>query len=158
MDLLKKLAAGVSKYRFAALILILGLVLMLLPLGDSGSEGQEMESTQAAQQTLTLAEELEQILSRIEGVGAVEVMLTVAAGETSIYQYDENGSGRDTVIITDAGRGESGLIQQVNPPVYRGAVVVCQGADSAAVRLDIVQAVSNLTGISSDRITVLKMK
>ena len=39
-----------------------------------------------------------------------------------------------------------------------GAIIVCQGGDSPTVRLNIVEAVSNVTGIGSDRITVLKMK
>jgi len=36
--------------------------------------------------------------------------------------------------------------------------VVCQGADDPAVRLAVSQAVSSVTGISTDRISVLKMK
>lgn len=39
----------------------------------------------------------------------------------------------------------------------QGAVVVCEGADQAAVRLAILRAVNAYTGFGSDRITVLKM-
>ena len=39
-----------------------------------------------------------------------------------------------------------------------GAVVVCDGADSARLRLEITQAVSALTGLSSDKIAVVKRK
>lgn len=38
-----------------------------------------------------------------------------------------------------------------------GVVVVCRGADSAAVRLDILRAVGSFTGFGSDRITILKL-
>lgn len=38
-----------------------------------------------------------------------------------------------------------------------GVVVVCQGAENAKVRLDILQAVRTYTGFASDKITVLKM-
>ena len=38
-----------------------------------------------------------------------------------------------------------------------GAAVVCDGAGDAAVRLAVVQAVSNYTGLGSSRITVLPM-
>ena len=62
-----------------------------------------------------------------------------------------------TVIIS-SNREESGLIQQIHPPIYQGAIILCQGADSAAVRLSIVDAVANVTGLSTDKITVLKMK
>ena len=103
--------------------------------------------------------------SQIQGAGKVEVMLTVAFGEKTIYQTDEHISGGEnvstrveTVIVTGADRSQNGLIQQINPPVYLGAIVVCQGADRSVVRLAIVEAVSKVTGLGADRISVLKMK
>jgi len=38
-----------------------------------------------------------------------------------------------------------------------GAVIVCEGAEKARVKLDILQAVASYTGLGADRITVLKM-
>ena len=61
-------------------------------------------------------------------------------------------------MVTGSDRSEKGLVRQINPPEYLGAVVLCQGADNAAVKLAIVEAVSKATGLSTDRITVLKMK
>ena len=43
-------------------------------------------------------------------------------------------------------------------PTYQGAVVVCEGAGSSTVRLAVVNAVSVLTGLSSDKISVVKWK
>ena len=39
---------------------------------------------------------------------------------------------------------------------YRGAVVVCDGADAPQVQLAVTQAVAQFTGLSTDRISVLK--
>jgi stage III sporulation protein AG len=86
------------------------------------------------------------------------VLLTPASGKETLYQTNENGDDSDTVIITDSSRNESGLIRQVNPPVYLGAIVLCQGGDRPSVRLAIVDAVSKVTGLGADRISVLKMK
>ncbi|MBQ1170953.1 MAG: hypothetical protein IIX49_09000 [Oscillospiraceae bacterium] len=107
-----------------------------------------------------LEKELAALLSRISGVGKAEVLLTEASGYKTIYQTDpsQNQSTWDTVIVMDGNRAETGLIQLVESPVYKGAVIVCQGADSAAVRLAVVDAVKSVTGLSSDCITVLKMK
>ena len=111
---------------------------------------------------MSISESLEQILGQIEGVGRVKVMLTQSAGEITIYQEDTDHSGdtvrEDTVLVTGESRQEMGLVRQVIPPKYQGAVVVCQGGDRAAVRLAIVDAVAAVTGLTSDRITVLKMK
>lgn len=157
MDFLKKLTDFVSKYRYVALVLVVGLILMLMPTSSSEKKntGEPAAETTAE---MSVAEELEEILGRIDGVGDVKVMLTVQTGEVVVYQYDENSSGRDTVIITDGDKAETGLVQMVNPATYRGAIIVCDGADSAVVRLNVIQAVSSVTGLSTDRITVLKMK
>ena len=93
-------------------------------------------------------------------------MLTEAAGSETIYQTDEDRSETsdaqnirvETVIVSGSERTETGLVRTVVPPVYLGAIIVCQGGDSPAVRLSVAEAVSNVTGIGTDRITVLKMK
>ena len=41
---------------------------------------------------------------------------------------------------------------------FLAAAHVCEGADSAAVRLRLLEAVSAVTGLSTDRITVVKMR
>ena len=71
------------------------------------------------------------------------------------YSQDHRKS---TVLISGDNRAENGLLRQRNPPVYLGAIVLCQGADKASIRLAIVEAVTDATGLGSDRITVLKMK
>ena len=105
---------------------------------------------------------LEEILSQIQGAGRVRVLLTQREGERTVYQTDEDstssGIRSDTVLLNGSDRSQTGLVQQVNPPTYLGAVIVCQGADSASVRLAIVSAVGSVTGLSTDKITVLKMK
>ena len=39
----------------------------------------------------------------------------------------------------------------------KGVVVVCEGANNAKVRLEIIHAVGSYTGYSSDKITILKL-
>ena len=166
MDLMKfwKQASGIAKkYRAAAFILLLGLLLLMLPSRSTKSVPQEQPIAESGK--LTEEERLEQILSCVQGAGKVKVMLTERLGPETVYQTDsDKTSGLDsgseeknTVIITDQNRTEQGLISQVNPPVYLGAIL-CQGADSPTVRLAIVDAVSKITGLGSDKISVLKMK
>ena len=155
----------IKKYRYVLLVLLAGIFLMALPDGEKAQTETEVPAIESTAQP-TLQDSLAEILSQIEGAGKVRVLLTQAAGEQTIYQTDEDISTsenssdirRETVIITDSGRGETGLIRQVNPPTYLGAVVLSQGADSAKVRLAIVEAVMSVTALSSDNITVLKMK
>mgnify|MGYP003301311672 CR=1 FL=1 len=158
----EKLQGIFSKYKYAFLILLAGILLMLLP-GRNSKKQQSASSTPI--QTVTLSDEdreMEDILRTIDGVGKVQVMLSVASGERTKYVTDtdtsDSTSKSETVIVIDSNRNENGLVEQIDPKQYRGAVVVCQGADRAQVRLAVTQAVSKITGLSTDNICVLKMK
>lgn len=148
-----------KQYRYGVLVLVLGIGLMLLP---SEAETGEIAPASSQIQSPGMSEQLEQILSQVDGAGKVRVLLTESMGETRIYQQDSNRSGdssrQDTVVVSASDRSEEGLISQIIPARYQGAVVVCQGGDRASVRLAIVEAVSSATGLTSDNITVLKMK
>lgn len=152
-----------GKYKYVLLVLFLGVILMVIP--EKGEPMQFTEETQT-QELPGIAEQLEQILAQIDGVGRVEVLITEHRGAQSIYKTDEDStSGGDsgsirseTVIIQNADRSEAPLLERVDPPVYLGAVVVCQGAERPSVRLQVVEAVASVTGIGTDRISVLKMK
>ena len=152
----------VKKYRWSVLVVLLGVALMFLPNAD---KSKSYQAPLPAETKTGMDEELAHILSQIQGAGEVRVMLTEASGAQTVYQTDldeSSGSGQtrreETVIISDADRTQSGLVQQVLPPKYQGAIIVCTGADNASVRLAIVEAVANVTGLGADRICVLKMK
>ncbi len=152
-----------QKYRYCAVVLLAGVFLMLLPV--SGKETPEETLPDHPVPEIVEADfetRLSQILSQVEGAGKVQVFLSLAAGEKTLYQTDEEQSSenlrRDTVLVTGSDRSQFGLVQQINPPKYLGAIVLCQGADNASVRLSITQAVANATGLGTNQISVLKMK
>lgn len=156
----KKAWRYIKQYWYVLLVLIIGIGLMLLPAEDANINAA---ASKPQSEPVTLQEELEQILSQIRGAGKVKVLLTESSGTQTVYQTDQDQRGQDsasnkTVIVTDSNRNQNGLIHRIDPPVYLGAVIVCQGGDSAAVKLAIVEAVASVTGLSTDRITVLKMK
>lgn len=159
----KTVSAFFEKYKYVLLVIAIGLALMLWP--AKKSDGVSVPSQAQPAQQLSLTEELSGILAQIRGVGRVRVMLTEQSGSQTHYQTDTSGTqdtdstthDSRTVLITSGG-SEAGLITSVSPPVYLGAIVVCQGADDPAVRLAVSQAVSSVTGITTDRISVLKMK
>lgn len=152
------------KFRYPIVILLAGLVLLTLP-GQREPTAQN-STVSATTPKADITQSLTQILSQIEGVGKVQLILTVAEGERTLYQSDEDvttgetssATRKDTVIITDTNRAQQALVLQVLPPKYLGAVVVCQGADIPAVKWSVVEAVSKATGLGADRISVLKMK
>lgn len=155
----KDIRAVLKKYRGAVLVLLCGIALMCLP--------RQQETKKAAvpeeQQQQTLEQALEKILSQVSGAGKVRVLLSGQLSETKRYQTDDTQSGsgelrQETVILTGENRVQTALVRQTEAATYRGAIVVCQGAENPKVALSVVQAVAAVTGLSTNRITVLKMK
>lgn len=154
----------VKKYRYVIIILIVGLFLMSIP--QTGAAEPMATSSEAASITPDLSVQLEELLSQIQGAGEVRVLLTMASGPETVYQQKEEvpvGTGdgtvrREPVVITDSQRKQTGLVRMEVSPEYLGAIILCQGADSAMIRLSIVEAVSNATGLPTNCISVLKMK
>lgn len=165
MDMTKvgeKAVTLVKKYRYVILVLVLGIGLMSIP-----TKNKDTKTNTAAEITRSdESEDLSAILKNIDGAGEVQVLLTRASSETVVYQLDQDTVTSDTsdtlryetVIITDSERAEQGLVQKTLAPDYRGAIIVCEGADNPGVRLSIVEAVSKATGLGADKISVLKMK
>lgn len=158
----KKLTVNLGKYKFVLLIICVGLIFILLPSGTAEKEEQG-ERIQTSEINYISQRDLATILSKIEGAGRVEVMLSIETSTETDYQLNRDGSTSETqrvstVTVIDAQRNESGLVSKTNAPVYRGAIVVCDGADDPAVQLSVVDAVSNITGLRTNQISVLKMK
>ena len=155
-----------KKYRFAALVALAGVVLMLLP----GKKDSMPDAETAEGETFSLEEterRMAEVLGAMDGVGRVQVMLTLRSGETLSLAEDSSatlGSGGDVrqdsqVLTVNRGSGKQEVVvTQRLYPTYQGAVVVCQGAGDSRVRLTVIDAVSVLTGLSSDKISVVKWK
>ena len=162
----EKLRDILKKYRFAALVALAGVVLMLLP----GKKDSMPDAETAEGETFSLEEterRMAEVLGAMDGVGRVQVMLTLRSGETLSLAEDSSatlGSGGDVrqdsqVLTVNRGSGKQEVVvTQRLYPTYQGAVVVCQGAGDSRVRLTVVDAVSVLTGLSSDKISVVKWK
>lgn len=164
----EKLISYVKKYKYVALVVLAGVVLMLLP---SGKGEQQTVSDQPVNvsEAYSLAEtekRLEQLLGRIRGVGQVQVMLTLKSGSSlqlaenrsTSLRDAENRQDRDVVTLNRGSGYEDVVVTEQTYPVYQGAVVVCQGAGDSSVNLAVIQAVSVLTGLGSDKITVVQWK
>ena len=168
MDVIKlksSISNWINKYKYVWVILLIGILLMLMPEKPKEESSQIKEQTE--QQTeISVETKLEDILRHLKGAGEVKVMLTVSKGEQIIYQTDstytqgENTTDTrtQTILVTDSQRNETGLVRQKNPPIYQGAIILAEGADRPTVKLAIVEAVADVTGLGADRISVLKMK
>ena len=153
---------ALEKYRYVLLGIGAGVVLLMLPAGggqdSSGREVQESGETEAFDLE-RFEEKLAQALSQVEGAGEAQVVLTLDGGSRQVLarnqDRDGEGGGSNTVVTVGKGSGKQDVVPlQTVAPEFRGALVVCPGGGSAAVRLKLIEAVSALTGLGSDRISV----
>ena len=153
-----------KKYKYVGLVVLAGIVLMVLPAGTSAPDPQKDSGGFSLEDT---ERRMEELLGRMDGVGRVQVMLTLRSGETLSLAEDSSatlGSGGDVrqdsqVLTVNRGSGKQEVVvTQRLYPTYQGAVVVCQGAGDSRVRLRVMETVAVLTGLSSDKISVVQWK
>ena len=162
-------AAG--EYKAVLLVIAAGVICLLWPSGGGGEKEADFtakasSADQELQQLEAIQTEMEEILGHIQGVGQLQLMLTVdrgreqvLAGDTTLAYSGPTASPEDysrsseTVVLS--GDGGSVVVTQEVWPKFRGALVVCQGAEDPAVQLEVIEAVAALTGLGSDKISVV---
>ena len=156
-----KCGKALGRYKYALVILLVGVLLIKAPFERERvvAEAVPYEDRQ------DLQAQMEQILSCIHGAGEVKVLLSKESGMMYAYQEDEQIERRSDgeeiqtqTVLLKADEGQIPLETMCTYPTYRGALILCQGADKPSVKYAIVQAVAGLTGLGSDHISVIKMK
>ena len=164
-QLLEKAFELMKKYKYVVLVLLIGVVLLLIPSEEEHTPKVKETQTDDDLYVAQLENELCNMLCKIKGAGKVQVMLTMQRGTRTEYQTDvvstadaeRNSEERKTVILSEGSAYDKAAVSAMRYPEFQGALVICQGADSPTVKLDILNAVSALTGLGTDRITVVKM-
>jgi len=155
---LNEIAKALKENPYVLIILALGIILLLLPTEkQSPTVSNKTEEPQLNAPVFSLeteAQRLQKALENISGVGKTRVLLSLKSTATRQLAM----SGEEAVILS-AGSGKQQAVEEGYVyPEYLGAVVVCQGAGSAQVRMDVYDAVSAFTGLSMAEIRVLKME
>lgn len=169
-EALKRIWQKVKQMKYVPLAALLGIILIALPKGE---DEKAAENTWEKETYFSLEEEelrMSRALAKIDGAGKVAVVLTVRstgksviAQDTESYTVQEDGemrmeSSEKAVIVSGDSRIESPVVIQTVFPIYQGALVIAEGAGNAETRLQLTKAIANLTGLGTDKISVVKMK
>ena len=162
----EKLTDFFKQYKFVLIVIVVGIILLALPSGESQGSSVTAEGVTGAEEDFSveaLEEKLSDILSKIEGAGKVSVVLTVRSGTERVLAVDrdcaesgEKSEVREETVVISTDAGEEVVLIGQNYPTFQGALVVCPGGDDPKVQLQISQALAALTGLGSNRITVCK--
>ena len=171
-------AKRLSKFKYPALVLLLGLALVLWGGGrtETAAKTEPAAATEPqsadtdAEYCARITRELESILSQLDGAGRVRVMLTLKSGPVTQYQSDYDSATQTegersstttqqkTVILSRGSAYDEAAAVKTEYPRFQGALIVCEGGGEPGVRFAVTQAVSALLGLGTDRITVVKSK
>ncbi len=144
--------------------------------GESGGRSPAADPDSALAYERQLEERLEELLSRVEGVGNVEVMIVLKSSEESVWRVDKDTSYSSTqesdagggtrlvqsqeisekTILTDQNGSEGPLLEKRLYPEISGVAVIASGGGSPKVQAEISAAVEALFGVPSHKIKVLK--
>lgn len=178
---------------FFVIVLIITIVIInIIWNGDKNSSNSESvkndTSKQLASKNTTSLEvssgttneleiRLKEILSKIQGVGEVEVLINYSESSEIVPMYNENtktsntaetdtSGGTRTIQETDSQKeiiyeendGEkTPITQKVVEPKIEGAIITAKGANNADVKSSIIQAVEAVTGLATHKIQVFEM-
>lgn len=107
------------------------------------------------------------LVSKINGAGECVVMINYDTSVESVYvtenkkSYDNNqnenrGETEDNVLtMTDSSGNQSALIKKKIMPKISGVTVVCDGGNSKYVQTNVINAVSVLLNIGSNKVCVI---
>jgi len=127
--------------------------------------------------TDNLAEQLEAILVKIQGVGDVKVFINYSETSEVVAMYNESTKTSSTeendtsggirkiqetdaqkeIIYQEENGEKTPITQKVIQPKVEGAIITAKGANSAEIKANIIQAVEAVTGLATHKIQVFEM-
>lgn len=134
-------------------------------------------SVQTADSTDKIGEEVASIISKIEGVGKCEILITYDGSESYEIAYDEetvttvttdsdansdrvveNSTTTSKPVIVTVDGEQQPLVISTKPAKIDGIVVVAEGGDDIYVKIKIIDAICALLDVDGSKIKVYKMK
>lgn len=152
-----------KKYRYPALVLVLGLLFLLLPTGKQETVEPSGTSESSGFDLETFTQEAQRVLSQVAGAGQVQLLLTLDTDGHWDYLSDRTASQGENalqtqeqaVLMSQEGAQKPVTVER-RYPEFRGALVLCQGEPGPGLTLALKEALSSLTGLGMDKITVLR--
>ena len=191
---LKKIVNNKTFFNALAVLLVIAFLWLAYTAFFTGSSNEKSSLTPKGAQEVTVEEaeiskeildyeaeqkqELQDILSKMEGVGKVDVKMHFESGEVKVPAYnsttqtaetreeDSQGvtrstiqeTGGDTVVMYSDGSTNEPFIVQTYKPKITGIIIVAEGASNSKLRYDIQIAVSTLYNLSLDKVNVYPME
>lgn len=169
-----------KKLQYLGILLVVIVILAIYFTSVASPVSQEpVSQAKSVSETASsnIEEKLQKTLSRIEGAGHVQVMITYESSaeivpaisvDTQISTTtDDRDNGSSTtksentqseIVTVNGSDGNNALVLKENSPPVKGVIVVAEGADDIGVKLSLLSAVETILNISPDQVDVYKMQ
>ena len=153
---LRRESLAVTVGVMAMLLLLLS---ELLPSGNTQKTAASTVRTAAVSQYQTqLEQQLEELISQLQGAGRTTVMVTLTTGEETIYAVDTQTGDlqqQETHVLLQDG---SALAETTYLPQVCGVAVLCEGGGDVRVAARITELLHSLLDLPTNRICVEQRK
>lgn len=169
-----------------AIIVACGVVLVLCSVDSSTNENSKEDAIpegeyeyNADEYEKEMEDRLKELLESMDGVGAVQVMVTVKAttqkvvltenpytssaleesdGEGGVRTSKEESMDYNTVYVTDSNGNTVPYVLNEIMPEVEGVAIIAEGGDSPTIKDKINTVVKSLFDIEANKISISKMK
>lgn len=158
-----------KRIRIIVAVGLIGMVLILasemMPDNKKAVNTESTSQQSYSEYTIELENKLISVISAIDGVGECKVMITLQNTSESVYatnyesKTDDNSSNnKGEYVIYDSTIGETPVLIKEYLPQVQGVTVVCSGGDDIVVKEKIIESVTSLFNIPTNRVSVSKIK
>ena len=133
--------------------------------GEKPAKSTDKGTYSAEEYRICEEKRLTELLTRIDGVGKAELMLTLEGERSYVYAQEyKTDSSEDSVrsenkiVIVDGNDSREALTENIRNPAVSGVVIVCEGGDDPKTCERIYRAVSTAMNVPTSRIYVAKLK
>ena len=162
-SVLRSLQNGKGRTSLAVAVGVLAMLLLLLSEFLPGSSTQKtvvsaVPTAAVSQYQTQLEQQLEELISQLQGAGKTTVMVTLTTGEETVYAVDTQTGDvqqQETHVLLQDG---SALAETTYLPQVCGVAVLCEGGGDVRVAARITELLHSLLDLPANRICVEQRK
>ena len=158
---IKKIKKPLIKKEYILIFFLTALAIVIFLSGSNLNLFSKKTETVSDNYVKNLEQDLENLISAVNGAGKVKVLITVDGSSEEIVLKDvvstlENGNKttKETIVLIG---GKPYVTKTVNPKII-GVVIVAEGADDLSVRLSISEIVTTTLNVNGESVRIIKMK
>ena len=150
--LLAKLQSG--KLLEVLVILILAIIVIIILYNAFYKDKEDVSASGKGDYATEQEAKLVSVLSKLDGVGKVQVMISLADEGETVIAYETVQKADGTIVTTPVLVNGEVVVLEKRPPEIAGVLIVAEGAENLAVRFNLIDAAASVLNINKSIIEV----